>query len=475
MFIFFISNKFHTYFILYLSTIFIFFSVLIITDLEEKLDVYKHLFNITEVIQIFLLFILTICAIISWIIVIRAIWAIYKNSESFSELKLGTRYTRQYSMSNSIIFFIIIIIILDINYFCNHYINPLGSALLIFSQVILLFFIIFNDYINFPFSQIAGYEKKEESLFDNLGNLFNSFLSSPLINLICILLFCIITSFIRYVFFKFFGVDLLNILDIIPISISTILPFFIIINVCVQYTTYCMFDLTILFNFLLRKVDMKFVIRFLIFTSLACLCKNFFFLFLDSDFINIKISDLLNPANSNASNQGASPQAQPPQPPQSTVVPAPVSINSQGTGDDTQATVVSVNPISSTESVFNSYPSNLKYAKVNSEYQLVKDFCAANNKRAFSHRFNEAYGKLAGDISSLNYTDINFLRKGFVDYNRLLSTDTKELLHGLAKDEPVGRNVPGHGLRINNLRGLSVLADSYNIKTQIERDAERDI
>ncbi len=113
----------------------------------------------------------------------------------------------------------------------------------------------------------------------------------------------------------------------------------------------------------------------------------------------------------------------------------------------------------------------LKYMKVNEQYRLVKEYYNTGSKKEFLDAFSIAYDNLYRDPRSLDYNDLAVLKKGFVDYNYLLSLNSKEYLHGLAKPGKVSKHF-GHGLRTGNLIDYrqTIAFDASRIKQQIEQE-----
>jgi len=96
-------------------------------------------------------------------------------------------------------------------------------------------------------------------------------------------------------------------------------------------------------------------------------------------------------------------------------------------------------------------------------------------KRDVYAKFSEACDKLSNNPRSLTYRDLGVLKKGFVDYNHLLSLQSKELLHGLAQEGPLeltrSRNYPG--LRVTNLEGPDarpIVRDTQVVKRDMLAD-----
>jgi hypothetical protein len=96
-------------------------------------------------------------------------------------------------------------------------------------------------------------------------------------------------------------------------------------------------------------------------------------------------------------------------------------------------------------------------------------------KRDVYAKFSEACDKLSNNPRSLTYGDLGVLKKGFVDYNHLLRLESKQLLHGLAQENPLeltrSRNSPG--LRVTNLEGpdaRTIVRDTRVIKQDMLAD-----
>jgi hypothetical protein len=115
---------------------------------------------------------------------------------------------------------------------------------------------------------------------------------------------------------------------------------------------------------------------------------------------------------------------------------------------------------------------SLKYNKINERYNtVVQYYNNTGTKREFLDAFIISYNKLYADPHSLNYNDLAVLKKGYVDYNHLLSPNVKLSLHGLAKPGDLKRET-GYGLQtstlINNRRSISV--DTHSIILQIQQE-----
>ena len=353
-----LSNRSHTS-ILYgrIGILTVFYSIistyttLYITYLEKGIGLCGGLFNITGVTQIFQIFILIIINIVFYTM------AFYPKKNFFGRFNTNIIFKKVkeiwcyfYSIKNDIKLFILFVIILDIIVFYQYYYDSekaLVCAFIILMHTPLIYFSILNGNMH---STIH-----EESLLDKIRKLIFIFLLDPLyfIRLFFILFFlCFI---IKQPFFTLLEVNPVNIPVTAAIILGVYLPSLTIINMYTQLETYLMFDYNLLLKFLLQTINIKNIKHLILLIILVSMCKIFIFFFFfhfmldffvitksSGGILNMRISDLLNPANPNASNQGVGPQAQPPQPPQPTIVPAPVSTNSQGTEDDTQATVVSV-------------------------------------------------------------------------------------------------------------------------------------
>ena len=115
---------------------------------------------------------------------------------------------------------------------------------------------------------------------------------------------------------------------------------------------------------------------------------------------------------------------------------------------------------------------NLKKAKVNERYNWVEEYYKnRGTKREFLQAFGTAYTTLYYNPRSLSYNDLAVLKKGFVDYNHILSPEVKLHLHGLAKPGDLTGS-SDHGLRTSTLmkNSKSIVIDAYKIIEQIQQE-----
>ena len=114
----------------------------------------------------------------------------------------------------------------------------------------------------------------------------------------------------------------------------------------------------------------------------------------------------------------------------------------------------------------------LKYDKVNERYHSVQQhYNNTGTKREFLNEFIVAYNRLNGEASSLNYNDLAILKKGFVDYNHLLSPNVKQNLYGLAEPSDLRRE-SGYGLQTSTLmkNSVSIAFEAHRIMLQIHQE-----